>query len=67
MSIKDINPPEVAINSEGLLEDMVPLLIRNPVTYTTNSWKSSSSDSYSSSSSHPSPPASPLFSWTPIY
>nr|GEX63820.1 probable WRKY transcription factor 49 [Tanacetum cinerariifolium] len=66
MSIKDINPPEVAINSQGLLEDMVPLIIRNPVTYTTNSCKSSSSDS-SSPSSHPSPPASPLFSWTPIY
>nr|GEX65802.1 probable WRKY transcription factor 49 [Tanacetum cinerariifolium] len=66
MSIKDINPPEVAINSQGLLEDMVPLIIRNPVTYTTNSCKSSSS--YSSSPlSHPSPPASPLFSWTPIY
>ncbi|CAH1445838.1 unnamed protein product [Lactuca virosa] len=53
---------EVAICSQGLLEDMVPLVIRNPMIYTTNS-----STSCSSSSSHPSPPASPWFSWSPKY
>ncbi|KAI3750402.1 hypothetical protein L2E82_21037 [Cichorium intybus] len=54
--------PEVAISSQGLLEDMVPLLIRNPRIYTTNS-----SRSCSSSSSYASPPASPSFSWSPKY
>ncbi|KAI3677480.1 hypothetical protein L6452_36744 [Arctium lappa] len=51
---------EVAFTPQGLLEDMVPLLIRNP--YTTNS-----SNSCSSSSSHPSPTVSPSFSWSPRY
>ncbi|XP_071715487.1 probable WRKY transcription factor 49 [Rutidosis leptorrhynchoides] len=65
MLITDNYPPKVSGNSDGLLEDMVPLLIRNPTIYTTN--PSTSSSSYSSSSSQPSPPASPLFSWSPIY
>ncbi|KAJ9545262.1 hypothetical protein OSB04_024969 [Centaurea solstitialis] len=54
--------PEVAFTPQGLLEDMVPLLIRNPIIYSTNS-----SNSCSSSSSLPSPPASPSFSWSPRY
>nr|XP_043638167.1 probable WRKY transcription factor 49 [Erigeron canadensis] len=58
---QDATHEEVAISSQGLLEDMVPLFIRNPMNYTTNSSKSSSSSSY------PSPPNSPSFSWSPIY
>ncbi|KVH94856.1 DNA-binding WRKY [Cynara cardunculus var. scolymus] len=54
---------EVVFSPQGLLEDMVPLLIRNPIIYTTNSSNSSSS----SSSHHPSPPTSPSFSWSPKY
>ncbi|KAL8201723.1 hypothetical protein R6Q57_010870 [Mikania cordata] len=50
--------PQVELTSQGLLEDMVPLLIRNP----TNSSKSCSSPSH-----HPSPMASPSCSWSPNF
>ncbi|MCD9644815.1 WRKY transcription factor [Datura stramonium] len=45
------------MGSQGLLEDMVPLMVRNPsIIKPTNS--------YSSSSSYSSPPTSPSFSWS---
>ncbi|PHT37950.1 putative WRKY transcription factor 43 [Capsicum baccatum] len=44
------------MGSKGLLEDMVPLMIRNPFIKPTNS--------YSSSCSYSSPPTSPSFSWS---
>ncbi|KAL8102333.1 hypothetical protein AgCh_027001 [Apium graveolens] len=51
---------EVVLGPQGLLEDMVPFVIRNPQTNTTSSSHSSSV------SSCPSPPTSPLsFSWSP--
>lgn len=50
---------EVVLGPQGLLEDMVPFVIRNPQTNTSSSHSSSVS-------SCPSPPASPLsFSWSP--
>lgn len=50
---------EVVLGSQGLLEDMVPFVIRNPQTNTSSSHSSSVS-------SCPSPPTSPLsFSWSP--
>ncbi|KAK4342921.1 hypothetical protein RND71_038737 [Anisodus tanguticus] len=44
------------MSSQGLLEDMVPLMVRNPSIKPTNS--------YSSSCSYSSPPTSPSFSWS---
>ncbi|KAK4348504.1 hypothetical protein RND71_031259 [Anisodus tanguticus] len=44
------------MGSQGLLEDMVPLMVRNPSTKPTSS--------YSSSCSYSSPPTSPSFSWS---
>ncbi|KAM7468066.1 hypothetical protein LguiB_015628 [Lonicera macranthoides] len=56
---EDLEPNEV-MGSQGLLEDIVPLIIRKPIVNTSNS---SSSSSYPSS-----PPTSPLsFSWSPHY
>lgn len=50
---------EVVLGPQGLLEDMVPFVIRNPQTNTSSSHSSSVS-------SCPSPPTSPLsFSWSP--
>ncbi|XP_076912932.1 putative WRKY transcription factor 49 [Bidens hawaiensis] len=49
--------PQVELTSQGLLEDMVPLLIRNPI----DSFKSCSSPS------PPSPTASPSCSWSPNF
>ncbi|KAK1377542.1 WRKY domain-containing protein [Heracleum sosnowskyi] len=50
---------EVVLGPQGLLEDMVPFVIRNPQTNTGSSHSSSVS-------SCPSPPTSPLsFSWSP--
>ncbi|XP_016470435.1 putative WRKY transcription factor 49 [Nicotiana tabacum] len=65
-SPKYVNPSPVVVfeqelgfgvmGSQGLLEDMVPLMVRNP------SMKPTSS--YSSSCSYSSPPTSPSFSWS---
>ncbi|KAJ0467682.1 putative transcription factor WRKY family [Helianthus annuus] len=49
--------PQVELTSQGLLEDMVPLLVRNPI----NSFKSCSSPS------HRSPGDSPSGSWSPNF
>ncbi|CAN4080676.1 unnamed protein product [Withania somnifera] len=67
-SPKSVNPSPVfdfqqglgfsEVGSQGLLEDMVPLVVRNPSIKPTNSY------SYSSSCSYSSPPTSPSFSWS---
>ncbi|KAI3798144.1 hypothetical protein L1987_33413 [Smallanthus sonchifolius] len=49
--------PQVELTSQGLLEDMVPLLVRNPI--------NSSKSCYWLS--HPSPTASPSCSWSPNF
>lgn len=57
--VTDLAQDEVILGPQGLLEDMVPFVIRNPHTITSSSHSSSVS-------SCPSPPTSPLsFSWSP--
>ncbi|GAV76569.1 WRKY domain-containing protein [Cephalotus follicularis] len=59
------SPQELALEglgSQGLLEDVVPLKIRNP-SYSENNGSSNSS----CCSSYPSPPSSPSLSWCPNY
>ncbi|GAB4833828.1 WRKY transcription factor [Ancistrocladus abbreviatus] len=54
---------QAGIGSQGLLEDVVPMIVRNPSLSNT-----SLSSSSSSCSSHPSPPHSPpSLSWSPNY
>ncbi|XP_058209115.1 probable WRKY transcription factor 49 [Rhododendron vialii] len=49
------------IGPQGLLEDVVPMMVRNPSNHQYFSSNSSSCSSY------PSPPASPSLSWSPNY
>ncbi|KAL1804745.1 hypothetical protein ACET3Z_027813 [Daucus carota] len=59
--VTDLAREEVVLGPQGLLEDMVPYVVRNPQTNTSSSHSSSVS-------SCPSPPTSPLsFSWSPPY
>lgn len=48
-----------SVRLQGLLEDIVPFMVRNP--------SNEASSSNSSSSSHHYPPASPAFSWSSGY